>query len=1208
MAMATQRPTLRPTATPDPQTTSGRPPPRRRRPQSEYLSTLLWVVALIPVIVILKVTSFSGPPEPPPTREPALVHEQGGASAGTPAPRAPRRTPTPPRPPRRDDRPAAAGAGGGEAGVGCVWMNIEFTPELSDAWQHFTGEKGAKFKGSSTVMTVDSAEGDCSGRETSARKVPVRVGFWGKSSQRLRLTKRRSLDVVVEDGALSGIPGAPPLRRFLLMSMWEDEYRLAYITAARTLSAAGLWLPHVRFVEVHCSGPSPPCESTFGLYLLIEFPTYAIEREWPRFGVSRPAQERCMEGWGSRRALGSARPLPPLRSGEHPIVGARVWRYSPKPAFYDVWDFPSFAQNSTISPRYRRLDRSWKKNKSPLEPGQVLVVEQYLIWLAFNSLLRNGDYDDEVYLVAHPRDESAPLLIHPWDYDTIFQPCHKDGKFAARNQPLFYCAESDVDKLVISTPLLLKAYKQTLSCVLRNDGQPAEWESALSSTEAELRRLMDNPSLGAGVSAEIARVSYEGKKVPDFSRGAAALRKDFRQRHSELRALLASDKDAQGHDDTAEQAADDVSTRKDASAEAEDVPTGRADGDLGRCVGAIPGLRKEFKVRGEVRPADGKDTVVHSFEATSSTARFPVTRKVSNSQPAALSAGLHCVQASSDSRLPGVCAGSVYQPVVVRDKLRGSAEWGVPPYTRPTSPPPLSPLPSGARIVSLSPTSLHGARLNFWPLVFRAVDEAGEWVRATVNLKSDDTELTLPYGVAGFVAGATALKPVHSPVAVQSVVVGSATTFESPKAGSVSVEPPSPGDGACKQAAADVRDAQWETGCTTVRGVVTVRGTLTVRAGAVVVLAAAARIVVAAGGKVRLLGSADSPVWFLPAERGSWWGGFAVEAGGELAAEHTVVMGTGGTKHKRDLSTGKHRLEVPAFTFSSSAAGQRGARGKLSDVVLLECNGPGFGAGAGTVLSISRSLLQGTQQGGECRRCDIDVRDTAVVDVPNRDAAYVDGDNDGLYLSGGKHVVSGCVIAYTADDGIDSGTPSWKDTNGGSLDISGTIIDGCQHEGIAFSGVARAATVTDSIIRRCQQGVEMGYSLPTHHATVSNCLLEGNDVAVRYGDNYHSKTSSGRLKVTESVLTDSRLFDVLNLCRKSHAPSKQLSVDRTLFGPRSEHVHRSPTTCQVAAYSGKGNWYGTAGLEGGRLVSLSPPAPGAGDEPGKLFGPRRSLF
>eukprot|EP01061_Rhynchopus_euleeides_P026944 TRINITY_DN43864_c0_g1_i1.p1 TRINITY_DN43864_c0_g1~~TRINITY_DN43864_c0_g1_i1.p1 ORF type:complete len:553 (+),score=141.64 TRINITY_DN43864_c0_g1_i1:182-1660(+) len=318
-----------------------------------------------------------------------------------------------------------------------------------------------------------------------------------------------------------------------------------------------------------------------------------------------------------------------------------------------------------------------------------------------------------------------------------------------------------------------------------------------------------------------------------------------------------------------------------------------------------------------------------------------------------------------------------------------------------------------------------------------------------------------------------------------------------------------------------------------------------------------------------LSGHPLAAVLFTSSRPGKTWGGFVVHRGGSLRIDGAIISHTGGTLFKREKNTGSHHKSVPAVTL------KEGATADLQRVHIVECFGPGFGAAKGASLAISDSLIQNVVQGGECKLCGFKMSDSAVMSIPNRHSdRYIDEDNDALYLTGGDHTVSGSVLAFTADDGIDTGTPSGVKKDGGVLKIRDTIIDAAQHEGLAISGVDRAISLENSVVRRCQQGVEMGYSSSATAADVSHTVLEENLIGIRYGDNY-VEPCKGRLRVTDSVVRSSLALDVLNLVRKPLAPSTRLAVSRSVLpkdgGPDSRLD--LATRCGLASFTGEGNIY-----------------------------------
>ncbi len=82
--------------------------------------------------------------------------------------------------------------------------------------------------------------------------------------------------------------------------------------------------------------------------------------------------------------------------------------------------------------------------------NQIINLEQYYKWIAFNYLIMNGDYYDELFLFLNP--ETNKFDIIPWDYDDIFASQPHEG-IKRRNQllgdRLIFSSEAPFD-LVIS--------------------------------------------------------------------------------------------------------------------------------------------------------------------------------------------------------------------------------------------------------------------------------------------------------------------------------------------------------------------------------------------------------------------------------------------------------------------------------------------------------------------------------------------------------------------------------------------------------------------------------------------------------------------------------------------------------------------------------------------------------------------------------------
>ena len=88
-----------------------------------------------------------------------------------------------------------------------------------------------------------------------------------------------------------------------------------------------------------------------------------------------------------------------------------------------------------------------------------LDIDSYLKWLAFNFLVRNGDYTDEVYFFVNPGTDKFNII--PWDYDDLFSRSPHEGYIEGRKilvHKLFFSTEDALDKKIVADPYLYKTY------------------------------------------------------------------------------------------------------------------------------------------------------------------------------------------------------------------------------------------------------------------------------------------------------------------------------------------------------------------------------------------------------------------------------------------------------------------------------------------------------------------------------------------------------------------------------------------------------------------------------------------------------------------------------------------------------------------------------------------------------------------------------
>ena len=111
--------------------------------------------------------------------------------------------------------------------------------------------------------------------------------------------------------------------------------------------------------------------------------------------------------------------------------------------------------------------------KSPSEKEQVaqlnkvINLDNYFQFLAFNYLVMNGDYADEVFFYIDPKNQLFELI--PWDYDDILRPVPHEGR-AERNREFadkkIFSLEESFDRAIAGNKELYTLYEQSLKKML----------------------------------------------------------------------------------------------------------------------------------------------------------------------------------------------------------------------------------------------------------------------------------------------------------------------------------------------------------------------------------------------------------------------------------------------------------------------------------------------------------------------------------------------------------------------------------------------------------------------------------------------------------------------------------------------------------------------------------------------------------------------
>jgi hypothetical protein len=120
---------------------------------------------------------------------------------------------------------------------------------------------------------------------------------------------------------------------------------------------------------------------------------------------------------------------------------------------------------------------------------RTLDLDLYLQWLAFNSLVENGDSVDELFYYERREDPQVPgrLRIMAWDFDDIQEaPAHPES---VHPDPLMWAAEGELEQQIISNPVLYARYAEALRRLLEERLTEQRLTGALGSVQQTLVRM-----------------------------------------------------------------------------------------------------------------------------------------------------------------------------------------------------------------------------------------------------------------------------------------------------------------------------------------------------------------------------------------------------------------------------------------------------------------------------------------------------------------------------------------------------------------------------------------------------------------------------------------------------------------------------------------------------------------------------------------------
>lgn len=232
-------------------------------------------------------------------------------------------------------------------------------------------------------------------------------------------------------------------KRFNLLSLWRDHGYTTTILGYSFYEKLTLFPLAHAYVELQLNG------QTQGLYLLVEKPNrnlkkrfsspFVVRRKYLSFFEVKSYQAEFAT-YHNTAGENTTLPLHAFKTAYGHMVNAKFYQKGP-----DL---------------YQHLK-------------EIMDIDKYLNWLAINTLLRNGDFLDEIYFYAHPIKEDGKIFfdLMGWDPDDLFKPPHFGpyNTILARRQrqrTLLYSLESKLDRKIAGDPFLYQQYKTHLQRLL----------------------------------------------------------------------------------------------------------------------------------------------------------------------------------------------------------------------------------------------------------------------------------------------------------------------------------------------------------------------------------------------------------------------------------------------------------------------------------------------------------------------------------------------------------------------------------------------------------------------------------------------------------------------------------------------------------------------------------------------------------------------
>lgn len=230
---------------------------------------------------------------------------------------------------------------------------------------------------------------------------------------------------------------------------------------------------------------------------------YTIFQLWQKLGLF-PFEFRLIELTIDGESRGMYLLIEKIREAyqlDHSRVNSILRRDTPDAATADVkysstTDVLAAADYNSLLQRVGSLEGS----ELIAALNTYIDLEQYWLMLAAASVLRNGDYVDEVWMFSS--EESRPdgtlrgrYRFAGWDPDDVFSHCHSKRFAFIGPHGLSYCAETALDHTILSDPLAFEGFADVLQELVEEKLTHSMFKAALDNTRTHVLHYLKRPEI-----------------------------------------------------------------------------------------------------------------------------------------------------------------------------------------------------------------------------------------------------------------------------------------------------------------------------------------------------------------------------------------------------------------------------------------------------------------------------------------------------------------------------------------------------------------------------------------------------------------------------------------------------------------------------------------------------------------------------------------